>query len=420
MDKKIIELKAKREQAYNAMTAINDKAAEEKRDLLNETEIAEFQKREKEISDLDVQIRIAEKQLELNKEYASRQMPKSTETPEQKLAGKFDLFEAIRAKLANKPLDGANAEICQEGVRELKELGQPYDPIGIQIPRSIYKGFQKDVNQRAEYGTSDGAPPIATMPKDYLSVVAIPQIIDQLGITYWEGLTGNVPIPRMGQLTAAFANEKSAVSTAGVVLAKNTLAPRRVGATDYFTKELLYQTSPAIQASIWNEFVAALWRAVQKDLLTKVAAGATVCTGRTISTAAAILAWSDVLLMESMIEPQENPKYVMSNGQKALLKAKEVATNTGKFVWTDNKINGYDAIATTSLATTNGGMTNTCFDVIFGNFKAAVIGSWGGIEIIVNPFASDDKGEIKMTVSGLFDTNIANALNFSVIRNATV
>jgi hypothetical protein len=420
--KKILDLKEEKNLAFQNLEAIVKKADDEKR-AISETEQLEFEKYDVQIKEADKQIALLERSEALKAEFVQKVQPKNVETPEEKLAKRFDLFGAIRSRLAGKTLEGANDEICKEGIDELRLLGQAYDPIGIQIPRSIFKGFQKDVDeiQRAEYGTGDGTPPIPVQPKDFLSVVSIPNIISNIGITYWEGLTGNVPIPRMGQLSAAFVSEKSAVATAGVVLAQNVLSPRRVGATDSFTKELLYQTSSSIQATIWSEYIAALWRAIQKDLLTKVASSATVCSGRTISTATAVLAWLDILLMESTIEVQENPKYIMSNGQKGLLKAKEKASATAQFVWeSNNTINGYNAFSTTSLATTNGGSTNTNFDVIFGDFKAAVIGSWGGVELLVNPYASDEKGEIKMTVSGLFDTNIANALNFSVIRNATI
>jgi HK97 family phage major capsid protein len=414
MNKKIIELKEKREALVDAMSAITGKAETEKRNI-NEAEIAEFDKHEADIKEIDVQLRIAERQFELDKERASRQMPKNQASPEEKLSKRFDLFKAIREKIGGN-LTGAEAEITQEGRRELRELGQAYDETGIQIPYALLG------SKRAEIGTSDGTPPIPVIDNPILSIVRTPLVMDKLGVTVYPGLTGNFPLPRMAQLSAAFVNEKSAVSTSGQAFAKNTLTPRRVGATDFFTKELLSQTNPQIQAAVWQDFVDAVWRAVQVDLFDNVAAGSTVVSGRTISTAAAILAWSDILYMEKTIENEfDGMAYVMSHGQKALLKAKDKGTDTAKYIWgDDNMINGYNAFATAALAATNGGMTNTCFDVIFGYWKAAAVGMWGGVELLVNPYAADEKGEIKITVSGLFDSDVANPLSFAAIRNATV
>ena len=415
--KKIIDLQEERNLAFKNMEAIVKKAETENR-AVNEAEQVEWAKFDKQINDVDAQIKILQRQEELNIEFAARNLKKAVVTPEEKLTRSFDLFAAIRAKAAGRQLEGAELEVSQEGEKELRELGQAIDSRAINIPLSL---MQPQKRAAAEIGTADGAPPIPVVPLESLSIVTTPKIIQDLGITYWPSLTGNVPIPRMGQLNAAFVSEKSAVNTSGAALAKNTLTPRRVGASDFFTKELLNQTSPAIQSQIWADFINAIWRAVQKDLLTNVAAGATVCTGRTIATAAAILAWADALLLESTIENYDGMCYVMSQGQKGLLKAKDKSsTSAAKFVWEDNMINGYKAFATASMATTNGGMTNTCFDVLFGDFKAAVVGSWGGIELIVNPYTNDDKGEVKITASGLFDTDIANALSFSVIRNATI
>jgi hypothetical protein len=411
--KKSDELKEKRFALYEKMKGIVDKAETEKRSV-SETEQTEWDGLDNQIKGLDVEITRALRQEQLDIEFAQRSKPDG-KSPEYKLMEKFDLFKAIRAKYSGGQLTGAELEVCQEGVRELRELGQNADERAINIPLSM---MQK--RAAAEYGTSDGTPPISTIPLNELSIVTTPEILTQLGVTYYQGLTGNVPIPRMGQLTASFANEKAQLTTAGVSLAQNILSPRRVGASDYFTKELLAQTNQSIQSSIWNEFISAIWRAVQKDLFASIGGGATVCTGKTISTTPAVLTWADILLLESSIENNGSMKYLMTHGQKGLLKATEKSSQSaGQFIWgADNAINGYGAFATASIIT-NGGSTNTAFDVIFGDFKAAVIGSWGGVELLVNPYSKDDYGEIKVTASGLFDTDIANDKKFSVIRNAT-
>lgn len=412
--KRILDLKEERNLAVQNLDAITKKAENENRSI-NEAEIAEFDKFDKQIKDIDKQISVLERAEALKAEYAQKAQPKEVKSPEEKLSKKFDLFKAVREKISG-TLSGAEAEICQEGRRELRELGQAYDETGLQIPFSLLGG------KRAEIGTSDGTPPIPVVDSPILSIVRTPLVMDKLGVTVYPGLTGNFPLPRMAQLNAAFVNEKSAVATSGQAFAKNTLTPRRVGAYDFFTKELLSQTNPQIQATVWQDFIDAVWRAVQVDLFDNVAAGGTVVSGRTIATTAAILAWADILNMEKTIENDfDGMAYVMSHGQKALLKAKDKGSDTAKYVWgEDNMINGYNAYATAALSATNGGMTNTCFDVIFGYWKAAAVGMWGGVELLVNPYAADEKGEIKITVSGLFDSDVANPLSFAVIRNATV
>ena len=54
-------------------------------------------------------------------------------------------------------------------------------------------------------------------------------------------------------------------------------------------------------------------------------------------------------------------------------------------IWEGNGVNGYDSEVTNQIA--NG-------DVFFGDFSELLIGMWGGLDIIVDPYTQSTKGRV--------------------------
>lgn len=417
--KTIKELLAERNGLIEKMSILIALGKTEER-ALTEDEQKDWTKDDERIQAIDSEVKILQRQEELNKQLLGK---KPQVKPEEKITKRFDLFKAILCRANQMPLDGAEKELVQEGINEFKRHGIVPEPGAIVLPSYMVGNGEAQKLERAaaQVGTGDGSPPIPVLEVDFLSIVRTPILVDTLKMTVWPGLTGNLPLPRMGQLSAAFVAEKSQGDTAGVALAKDTLAPRRVTSSERFTKELLSQTNPKIQADMLRDFIDAIWRAVQIDVFDRIAADGTIHTAYEITDTVAATDNACILALEAAIENNfPDMAYCMSHGNKGLLKALALDSGSGKFAFEDNMVNGYPAYGTASLAATNGGETNTAFDFIFGNFKDAVIGQWGGVELIIDPFSYADYGEIKVTGSGLFDSGIKNALSFSIARNASI
>jgi len=418
--KKINELKEKRNLLIAEMEAIIKLGETENRSN-TEAENTEWQGKSDEVEKIDKDLVMLERQEELNKTKVV--MKKTPTSPEVITMKRFNLFKAFRESLSGN-LTGVELEVTQEGQRSMNEAGKAPNPRAVIIPPSMIKvGTPKQHEERAAtyVATGDGTPPIKLDYLNELSVVRTPILIDTLGVTQYNGLIGSFGIPSMAMLAATFVGEESAVDSAAVVLAAAELTPRRCGSSEIFTNELLQQTNPAIQNSILTEFIDAIWRTVQVDLMDNVAAGGTIHASYTITTSPAAILHATVLALEASIEQQgDNMAYVASRGQVALMKALVLDSGSGQFLFQDNMINGHKAYGTTALAATNGGITNTNYDFIFGDWKKAVIGSWGGIELIVDPYTKATNGAIQITASGLFDTEVANILGFAVARNASL
>jgi hypothetical protein len=64
-------------------------------------------------------------------------------------------------------------------------------------------------------------------------------------------------------------------------------------------------------------------------------------------------------------------------------------TPTGATVWEQgNTVNGYRTEITNQIA--DG-------DVFFGNFNDVIVGMWGGLELMVDPYSNSKKGRLRIT-----------------------
>ncbi len=415
--KKLNELKEQKNVLIEKMETLVKLGIEENRSL-TDTENKTWSDDNAGIKLLEPQIEMLERQEVLNKEKVKIEK-KTAVSPEGKIIKRFNLFKAFKESLSGN-LSGVELEVTQEGQRSMTEAGKAPNPRAVIIPPSMIKVGTPEQRAATYVATGDGSPPIKYDYADTLSVVRTPILLDTLKVTQYPGLIGSFGIPSMAQLAASFVSEEAAVDSAAVVLAKAELQPRRCGSSEIFTNELLQQTNPAIQNDILRDFVDAIWRTVQKDLMDAVAAGGTIHASYQITDTVAATTNACALALEASIENQgDDMAYVASRANVALMKALVLDSGSGKFLFQDNMINGYNAYGTAALAATNGGMTNTAFDFIFGDWRKAVVGSWGGIELIVDPYTKATNGAIQITASGLFDTAVANILGFAVARNAS-
>ena len=371
--KKINELKDERTQLvlrYNELMEVEKRSDEQR---------SEADGLSKQISDIDKDIQLLERQEELNVKAASSTPVEETEER------KVDLVK---------------------GLREFLMTGKAPEEF-----RSERGGFllrQDAFQYRDNLSTTKGSEFIPTIVDGQIVIAKTPAqtMLESLGVKMYPGLQGNFVIPSAAQITANSPGEATAVADASINPTGLTLAPVRTGAFQTITKELLAQTNPAIYAGIVQDLVDAVWRqvgAVFFDNLQTDAVDASTAKLGTYPTFANI-----VSLEGNVPYDMVSPAYVTTPGVAASLKqTATIASVTGP-VWEGpnaaGMVNGYKAVAT--------GLANTD-TLIFGDFSKAAIGMWGDVELLVNPYAYDAEGMIKVTASGLFDSGVPNYRFFS-------
>lgn len=340
-----------------------------------------------EVDTLTRDINIAEKQEELNKQAAAFSVNTDPETEETSV----DMVSGLK-------------EFFATGIAP-KEFRS--DRGGFVIPNEVIESF-------GDLKTTTDTAIINKTVMNGISIAKSPaeSMLSDLGVTNYAGLTGNFVVPSMAQLNAGFKAEGVAVADASGTPASLTLAARRVGAYNTFTKEFLAQTNPAIYQGIVQDLYDAVWRAVAGDLFDNIETDA---IDASVAQAGTNLAATDFSqLQANVLYDAVSPAYVTTGGVAAYAKHLASVSSVAGPVWQgsimDGNVDGIKAKGT-SFANAN--------KLYYGDFSKAVVGQWGGIELLVNPYEFDAEGKIKVTASGLFDTGIPNYRYFSWVTDVS-
>ena len=83
-------------------------------------------------------------------------------------------------------------------------------------------------------------------------------------------------------------------------------------------------------------------------------------------------------------------------------------------------MNGYDAAVSSLVPSTltKGTASGICHAIIFGNWQELMIGQWGGIQLIVNPYSLDKSGQVRITVNSFWDVALRHPASFAAIKDA--
>jgi hypothetical protein len=219
--------------------------------------------------------------------------------------------------------------------------------------------------------------------------------------------------PAMDQLVATFATEDTAKGLDSVNTSKVTLAPRFLPINQSFTRQFLGSITPVMQNQILGQFVNGIECGIETEVLNQVYTNGTglLYTGATSATTyvtgTKVIDNSDILRLEA--QAPKITAIVGSNKVRAALKGRQKQTYLD-FLWSaNNTVNGYNAYASP--------FANDKL-LIAGNWKSVVLGKFGGLIILNDPYSNKLKGDIDIQVGRLVDIKVSNPKNFRVIKNA--
>ena len=84
----------------------------------------------------------------------------------------------------------------------------------------------------------------------------------------------------------------------------------------------------------------------------------------------------------------------MSGCDRAMFKGISKDAGSGRFICEGNEIDGYKADISGELASG---------DIFFGDFSRILIGRWGGLEVMVDPYSLSKSGGVRLVVRVICD-----------------
>ncbi|MDH5524524.1 MAG: phage major capsid protein [Desulfobulbaceae bacterium] len=331
----------------------------------------------------------------------------------------YSFAKAIRETIAGN-LTGLEKEMHEEALRENPGVE------GIGVPSII-------INPRAALGAAS-SPVISTDTTGFIDALRAKLVLAGAGAQFLSGLKGNISIPKKTTAgSATWEGEVDASADAGMVLGSVTMSPKRLSAFQTLSKQLLVQSAYNVEQILRNDLITAIQIGVDSAGING-AGSATVPTGILNysgigsvagGTTGAAPTYANIINLEREVAVDDadigalafltNPKV------RAKLKATAVGTDQ-RMVWSDNGNNllGYNAHVTTQVPSDLDKSTSTgvCSAIIFGNFNELIIGQWGGLDIVVDPYTAASNAQVKVYIHSFWDTLIRHAQSFAAMKDA--
>lgn len=217
------------------------------------------------------------------------------------------------------------------------------------------------------------------------------------------GLVGNIDIPKQTAGASGYwVGEDTAPTSSNATFDTLKLRMKTVAGNTYVTRNMLKQTTLDMEAFVREDLATALALALDKAAFYGTGndnepKGLSKITGiNSVPFEGDQPTYSELVDMETEIGADnaavDSMAYVINARTKGHCKKTQrfpENTDGGGVIWeAGNQINGYKALVTNQLNTG---------DVFLGNWSDFVVGLFGGLEILVDPFSYSAKGAIQVT-----------------------
>ena len=293
------------------------------------------------------------------------------------------------------------------------KLGRPTE--GIYVPA---RDLNWGLNTRGYYGQRDtmqtgqdtlGGNLVDTelRSSEFIDALRNRAMISRLGARMLSGLQGNLDIPRQSGVTTTYwVAEGGTITESNLTIDLISMRPRDLTCLTSVTRRMLMQGSLDVEALIRFDMLQQM--ALGIDLAAISGTGISNqplgilnypgVNSVAIGANGGAPAWSHLVQLETEIavdNADDGTCYYLTNARtRGKLKTTAKVTGQDVFLWTDSPtekgmgmINGYGA-AVSNQVPSNGtkGSGSSLSSIIFGDFSQLLIGEWGVLEIMPNPY----------------------------------
>lgn len=295
-------------------------------------------------------------------------------------------------------------------------------------------GFARDLN----VGTpTAGGNLVATELRSdsFIDLLRNSMALEQLGITTLTDLNGNLAIPRQtGGATAYWVAEGGAVTESQQAFDQVALTPKTVGAFTDMSRQLLLQNSVSVEALVRRDLATTI--ALELDRAGVNGSGSSNQPRGVLNTSGigSVVGGTNGLAptYDHMVDLETavananaamgNLGYLTNTKVRGKLKKTQRFTGTnGDPVWErGNEVNGYRAAVSNQVPSnlTKGTSTGVCSAIAFGNWADLLMGMWGGLDVLVNPYINSGTGTVRIEVFQSVDIAVRHPESFAAMVDA--
>lgn len=359
---------------------------------------------------------------EMAKRGTLKPAPKADIGMSEKEVKQYSINKAVRAAVlgdwskAGLELDASNAHRAQN-------TGQTFRGT-FSIPHDVLQS-RALTGSYASVGTvGDGGylRPTDLLAGSFIDLLRNNTVAMQAGTQMMAGLTGVVTIPKMTSgATAYWVAENTDATASKAAFGLVTLSPKNVAAMVPWTRALALQSTPNIEDILRNDITQTL--AIAIDLAVFEGAGSGDPTGianlgGSLNTVAfgGDPSWGKLIDMQTAVATDKVPLngavYVGSPAFRGkCLQTERTSTNGIYLMNSPNEVAGYPFLMSTNITNTN---------LFFGVFSNGMLGMWGGLDLLVDPYTYAASGGVQLVAFQTVDYQVRRDVAFCLSTGMTV
>ena len=362
-------------------------------------------------------------------------------------AQSFSLVRAIHATVTGDWSEAGFERECSRTVEQ--QIGRAPAARAFFVPLDVQQRtpWLGDQQVRSPYlvGTpSQGGNLVATnlLGDQFVEALRNTSQVLSAGATVLSGLVGNVDIPRRITTTGTtWVTESQALTESEATFDKVSLRPKTIGAYSKMSRNMLLQSTPSIELLARADLMAQIALGIDLAALSGPGTGGAPLGVANTSGIGAVLGGANgaqitldhVIQLDAALSnsnaPFDSRSYIFNS--KTISWLKGLKASTGAYLWTTANnggrsgtppdINGHQlrmsnqARSTLTKGTSNG----VCSELFFGAWSELLIGQWGVLEIVTNPYDSTGflNGDVLIRAMQTVDVVVKHAASFATMSD---
>jgi HK97 family phage major capsid protein len=274
--------------------------------------------------------------------------------------------------------------------------------------------------------TSTGSELVPTdhRPDQYISALTAASVVRGLGARVLSGLTGNLSIPRETDSPAvAWVAENAALSADDANFDAVTLSPKHAGALSEYSRNMLLQSSPDVEALFRQMLARNLALAIDRAA---IQGGGSNEPDGVLATSGIQTVTAPISIFSAVADAVALADVENVGASRALLTTPEVRKIAALARDTLDRPYGVAAIFHNVPTTFSNQVPKTLgagaeHGLIYGDWSELLIGIWSEIDVLVNPFESTaySKGNVQIRAMASVDCAVRHPKAFVSVEDVT-
>lgn len=331
----------------------------------------------------------------------------------------YSLMRAIRASMSG---DWTKAGLEGEAHKAVMErtAKQPRAQTSFFVPMDVQR---RDITAAGVNG-SNYLVSTDNQPGSFIELLRNRSCVFALGATRLPGLVGNVTIPKQSAASTAYwlADESTQITESNPTFVQVTLTAKNVAALTEISHQLISQSSPAAEQLVMSDLAAVIARAVDVAAIRGSGAsgqpqgivgssGVGSVSGSSLGVAGIVEFQSDVAAGNALVA---GSSYLTTPAVAGLLMQRQRFSSTDTPLWEggmlDGRVMGFRAMSSNQMSSAT---------MLFGDFSQVIIGEWGVLELMTNPYSDFTRGLTGLRAWYTCDVAVRQTSAFSYASSIT-